>query len=118
MTTDEKVDLLISLFKEFKADVNRRFDEQDKKFVDVNRRFDEQDKRFDDVNRRFDEQDKRTDRLENNQREDHSLLMDIWKSRDKVQAQVTWDFIWKAVAINAIILFGILGATGQFVLLH
>lgn len=50
-----------------------------------------------DTNQKFDE-------LRANQREDHKILMDIWESRDKVIARVTWDFVWKATAFNAILL--------------
>ncbi len=83
MKTEEKIDLVLELLKEFKKDVNRRFD---------------------DVDRRFEEQGRRIGRLEDGQKEDHHLLMDIWKSREKVLAKVTWDFVWKATSFNAVLL--------------
>ena len=47
---------------------------------------------------------RKIDRLEDSQREDKSMIMDLWKSREKVIAQVTWDFMWKATAVNTVLL--------------
>lgn len=60
-----------------------------------------------DMNRRFDEQDKRMNRIEENQREDHHMIMDIWKAREKVTARINFDFIWKAVAVNSVVLVAV-----------
>ncbi len=43
------------LLIDFRADVNRRFEDIDKRFEDVNRRFEDMNKRFEDVNKRFDD---------------------------------------------------------------
>jgi hypothetical protein len=55
--------------------------------------------------RQYTELSRRMDRLGHNQEKTDDMVRDIWKSRDKVRAQVTWDFIWKAVAVNGVVLF-------------
>ncbi len=42
--------------------------------------------------------------MKQDQREDRKMLMDIWKTREKVTARVTWDFVLKATTFNAILL--------------
>ena len=69
-------EMLYELIKEFKSDVNRRFDEE----------------------RHYREKmELQIDRLEEQVRE-------IYLSRDKVVARVTWDFLWRSTAFNAILL--------------
>lgn len=79
MTTDEKLDFLIDFFKEFKTDVNKRMDR-----LEHNQ-----------------------ERLQDKQEKMDDLLRDVWKSKDLVVAKVTFDFIWKAVAVNAVVLIGV-----------
>lgn len=76
-------EVLYELLKEFKADTQRQFQQ---------------------VQQQFQQIEKRLDRLEENQYHDRRMLMEIWESRDKVVAKVTWDFIWKSLSCNAIIL--------------
>ena len=82
--------IVIELIREVKDEIKESRQELIQFKQEVNKRFEE-------VNRRFGE-------IHQDQREDRKMLMDIWKSRDKVTAQVTWDFIWKATAFNAVML--------------
>jgi len=73
-------EMLYELIKEFKRDVYKRFDQQDK---------------------RFDQQDARMDRMEDNQREDHRLLRDIHECRHEVKVEFHWKLAAASVAISA-----------------
>ncbi len=55
-------EMLYDLLKEFKRDVHKRFEQ---------------------VDRRFEQVDKRFEQLEENQSEEHKLLMDLWENRSK-----------------------------------
>jgi hypothetical protein len=54
-----------------------------------------------DVYKRFEQQDKRMDRIEDNQREDHRLLREIHESRHEVKVQFHWKLAAASVAISA-----------------
>jgi predicted nuclease with TOPRIM domain len=86
MNSEQKMDFLIELFQEFKKDVNNRLDrlEHNQERLEHNQQ-----------------------RLEDKQEKTDDLVRDIWKSRDSVKAKVTFDFIWKAVAVNSLILIGV-----------
>jgi chromosome segregation ATPase len=122
--------------------INQRFDTIDTKFQAIDKRFDVMDNKFKHIDERFDIIDKRFDIIDDkfkiidekfeyhnqkfehiyeeikdlkyNQKEDHSLLMDIWKSRDKVTAEVTWKFISQASALNMTLLFIMWGFMSNF----
>ncbi len=115
ITNEQLYELLI----EFKRDVNRRFDESDRRFEEMDRRMTRLEENQHEDRKRSDEQflelkmerrednkrsDERFSEMKAEQREDRKMLMDIWKSRDKVTARVTWDFMWKAVSFNAVLL--------------
>lgn len=42
--------------------------------------------------------------IQDDQRGDRKILMDLWQSRESVVAKVKWDFIWKTTAFNAVLL--------------
>ncbi len=93
MQNNEKIDFLITLIQDFKKDV------QDFK-KDVNTRFDR-------MERAQERLEHNQERLEDKQEKTDDLVREIWKSRDSVRARVTFDFIWKAVAVNALVLIGV-----------
>ena len=55
-------EMLYDLLKEFKRDVHKRFEQVDKGFEQVDKRFEQ---------------------LEENQSEDHKLLMDLWENQNR-----------------------------------
>ncbi|MEW6258726.1 MAG: hypothetical protein AB1547_02340 [Thermodesulfobacteriota bacterium] len=55
MQVDKRFDRLTGELRDFKADVNRRFEQVDKRFEQVDKRFEQVDKRFENVDRRFDQ---------------------------------------------------------------
>jgi archaellum component FlaC len=59
-----RIDALAEQQKQFRADVDKRFDAVDKRFDTVDKRFDGVEKRFDGVDKRFDSVDKRFEKLE------------------------------------------------------
>ena len=61
-----------------------------------------------DMNKRFKQSDKRLERIEDKQEIDRNMLQKIYHSRNQVTAKVTWDFIWKATAFNAVVLILVL----------
>ena len=46
-------EMLYELLRDFKADMNRRFDDVDRRFDEVDRKFQDVEKRFEEVNQRF-----------------------------------------------------------------
>lgn len=60
--------------------------------------------RFSDLHSKINDTNGRLDRLEQDQFDMKKMLTEIWRSREKVIAQVTWDFIWKAAGVNAVVL--------------
>ena len=90
-------EMLYDLLKEFKWDVNKQFIWVDKRFEQVDKRFEQIDKRFEQIHEEIYD-------LKQDRREDRQILMKVFESRDKVIAKITWDFIWKAAAVNAGIL--------------
>jgi uncharacterized protein Yka (UPF0111/DUF47 family) len=60
---------------EFKASVNRRFDEIDRRFDEVDKRFEQVDKRFEQVDKRFEQIERRLDRIEDRMHNGFFLLV-------------------------------------------
>lgn len=91
-------------FRESKADVDRRFAEQDRKIDDLkadqNRRFDEQEKKIDDLRG---EQSRRFDELGDLIRVDKSRWQEVYDSRDAVVVRFNTSFAVRGV------LFGMVG---------
>jgi chromosome segregation ATPase len=56
---NERMETFEHDLKDMKSEMNRRFEEVDKRFVAVDRRFDHVDKKFEEVDKRFDHVDKR-----------------------------------------------------------
>lgn len=91
--SDQKLDLILDILRQ-----------HDKRFEQIDKRFEQIDKRFEQMEKRFEQVDHRMERLEDKQEKDRDMLREIYHSRDKVVARVSWDFIWKATAFNAITL--------------
>lgn len=75
MTTAITNEMLYELIKDFKDDSRQRFDQVDK--------------RFEQVDKRFEQADKRLDRIEDQQTEDHKILMELWENRSKSNLNFT-----------------------------
>ncbi|MBT4936887.1 hypothetical protein HON22_03125 [Candidatus Peregrinibacteria bacterium] len=90
--------------QEFKIDIDKRFEQVDRRFEQMDKRFEQIDKRFEQMDKKFEQMEHRQERLEDRQESDREMLQKIYHSRDKVVAQVTWNFLWKATAFNAVLL--------------
>ena len=55
---------LRTLIVDFRADMNRRFDEVDRRFEQVDRRFEQIDRRFEQVDRRFEANERRFEEVD------------------------------------------------------
>ena len=64
MTTDQKIDTLITAISNLDQKMDQRFDEVDIRFKDIDIRFNEIDQRFDDIDQRFEGVDQRFDRID------------------------------------------------------
>ena len=84
--------------------IDKRFEQMDNRFEQMDNRFEQMDKRFEQIDKRFEQTEHRQERLEDRQESDREMLQKIYHSRDKVVAQVTWNFLWKATAFNAVLL--------------
>lgn len=68
-------EMLYELIKEFKADMNRRFEQVDKRFEQIDNRLEQNDRRF--------------DRIEHQQDEDRKILMDLWQHKDNLELKLS-----------------------------
>lgn len=82
-------EMLYELIKAFRLEVDQRFEQVDKRFVLIEQRLDQMDKRFDYM-------EKRVDRVE-------EMLLDIWKSKDKVAIGFSRGFVLINAFISALI---------------
>jgi hypothetical protein len=73
-------------FKEFKTEVYKRIDRLETRMDTMENRID-----------------LRIDRLENNQKSDHELLMDLWQSRDKVTVNFSRTFTFVNAFISGVV---------------
>jgi hypothetical protein len=85
--------MLYEFLKEFKTEVYSRFDQVDKRMDRFETRMDAMENRMD----------ARMDRLENNQKSDHELLMDLWQSRDKVTVNFSRTFTFVNAFISGVV---------------
>lgn len=67
-TTTITNEMLYELIKEFKTDVNKRFEQNDSRFNQIDRRL---------------------DRIENQQNEDRKILMDLWHHKDNMELKLS-----------------------------
>lgn len=67
MTTAVTTEMLYEFLKEFKKEVNQRFEQVDQRFEQVDQRFEQVDKRF--------------DRVEDQQNKDRNILMNLWNQQ-------------------------------------
>ena len=97
-------DLIIEMLKEMGESIstlNERITTMDERITAVQTNLSDQIK---EIAKRMDRLEHRVERVEDGQRDDRKLLMDIWQHRDKVTAKVRWDFLWKATAFNGFLL--------------
>lgn len=122
----DKANLILQLLEKTNAEMNRRFNENDKKLdefkSDVNRRFDETNKRIDDTNNKIDKfksdtnrkfnethnkiNDLKTDfkEIKKNINTDSKKLEKVYESRNKVEYKIKRDFILKNLGWNLTII--------------
>ncbi len=117
-------EMLYEFLRDFKADMNRRFDDVDRKFQDVDRKFQDVDRRFEEVNQRFvsidqhfasidqhfERIERRFDEFEEKNRCEHEVmnekLDEIYRSRDRVTVNFTrtWAFASLMIAVLSSVL--------------
>ncbi len=90
-------------FRDFKKDVDYRFNLVDRRFEEVNKRFEEVDKRFEQVDKRFDQVDKRFEQIIAS----IDKLSDKLDNRDTEQRNFTMKMFSISIAIS---ILGVLGA--------
>jgi chromosome segregation ATPase len=110
---DKRFDLLTGELKDFKGDVNRRFEQVDKRFEQVDKRFDvlagELKDFKSDVNRRFEQVDKR---FENVDRRFDQIAASIERLGDKLDARDTRQRSFTLQMFGIAISISFLGALG------
>ncbi len=97
-------------FRDFKKDVDYRFNLVDRRFEEVNKRFEQVDKRFEQVDKRFEQVDKRFDQVD---KRFEQIIASIDKLSDKLDNRDTEqrNFTMKMFSISiAISILGVLGA--------
>jgi chromosome segregation ATPase len=107
----ESIDKRFDVIDERFDVIDTKFQAIDERFIHVDHRFNHLDKKIEDNNKKFEYL---YEDIKSKQKEDHALLMDIWKSRDKVTAEVTWKFISQAGALNMTLLFIMWGFMNNF----
>lgn len=90
---DQKIsnEMLYEYLREFKADVNRRFEQQEKRIDELQTTFTQ---RFEQQDKRMDKHDVHFERLERK-------IDDLHESRHEVKVKFTWKLAMANVAISA-----------------
>ena len=97
--------------KEFKADVDKRFEQVDKRFEQVDKRFEQVDKRFEQVDKRFEQVDKRFEQVDKRFEQiiaSLDRLSDKLDRRDVEQRHFTIRMFTVAISISFLGVLGVL----------
>lgn len=69
--------------------------------------------RFDQIDKRFEQADKRFERIENQQTEDHKILMELWKEKDNMKLSLTRTLLTVTGLFSAVIALIVSIVTGK-----
>lgn len=69
--------------------------------------------RFDQIDKRFEQADKRFERMENQQTEDHKILMELWKEKDNIKLSFSRSILTVTGFVSAIVALIVSIITGK-----